>query len=365
MGFMGKFITKIKNFVIPPAKEKEIEKINEFDLTASLNLYKEFIDNKYYASSDHTIPAEFVARCVKQNAIWLVNLLMSIAFYAIKFDDSTKSYFSPELLEKAGYKDQCFTKGLVKKAWSQRTSSGKSPIDPKKEYELSGLGIANYDASGLIDFYTAKTLTASLPKRDNDNNYVYNDDKSLATEESDLLYNGKQIHGWGLNYGDKSLSLHTILWNPEIASIKTNNDGIKYLYCKKPNNLKIKCVGASAASKNLTEEDRKIWYEWSRYFISGEGSNDVNNIIFQAAKWFCSYWAPYYSYGRNNKLQSIDQIMMLSAIANSAPSIAKKNFGNSVEQMANEYATDSHRKRRVYNTYRAIAIVKYLQSIKY
>ena len=103
----------------------------------------------------------------------------------------------------------------------------------------------------------------------------------------------------------------------------------------------------TSGDRNRTGKKRRETIYAALYVISGGPVASVSDI-----------W-------RNNKLQSIDQIMMLSAIANSAPSIAKKNFGNSVEQMANEYATDSHRKRRVYNTYRAIAIVKYLQSIKY
>ena len=362
MNFLSKVASAVKSFIIKPSK---VKRTDEFDLTSSLELYKEFIDKKYYESSDHTIPAEFVARCVKQNAIWLVNLLMSIAFYAIKFDDSTKDYFSPELLEKSGYKDPCVVNGLVKKAWSQRTSAGKSPIDPKYESELSGLGIANYDASGLKDFYTAKVLSASLPKRDENNEYVFNSNGSIVTEEKEIKYKGKSIRGWGLDYGKNSLSLDNVLWNPDIASIKTNEDGIKYLYYKKPNSLSIKCVGASSSSKNLPSSDRKIWYDWSRYFISGDGSKNEYNIVFQAAKWFCSYWAPYYAWAKNKQLHSIDQIMMLSAIANSTPALANKNIESSVNQMANAYATDSHRKRRIYNTYRAIAIVKYLQSIKY
>ena len=65
------------------------------------------------------------------------------------------------------------------------------------------------------------------------------------------------------------------------------------------------------------------------------------------------------------EIKDIDQIMMLAAIANSTPSLAKKLFGKSVTQMIDAYATNSHRKRRVYNTLRAILIVHYLQSIKY
>ena len=346
MSMLDKVASLVKKFILP--------KKDEWDLTNSLNLYKEFIDKGYYASFDHTIPAEFVARCVKQGAVWLVELLIGIAFYAIKFDDSTKSYFSPELLKKSGYIDPCVAHGIVKREWIEKTSAGKSHIDPRYEGEISGLGIANYDSSGLTDFYTGKILTAPLPRL-NENNTL------SVTEKREVTYKGKQIKGWGLSYGDRLLSLTNVCWNPEIAWV----DDSCNLCCKDTDDLKFKCVGSSDSSKNLPSVDRKIWYEWSRYYLTGEGSKVVNNVIFPAAKWFCSYWAPYYSWSKNGRLQDIDQIMMLAAIANSTPSLAKKLFGKSVTQMIDAYATNSHRKRRVYNTLRAISIVHYLQSIKY
>ena len=362
---LAKMLSMIKGFMIMPKTDTRIEVCdrNEFDLTTALTLYKEFIDKKYYASSDHSLPSEFIARCVKSNAIWLVNLLMGIAFYTIKFEPATESYFTPELLKKAGYTDPCVTHGLVKRAWTQRTSAGKNPLDPQYESELSGLGIANYDASGLLDFYTGKTLKATLPKMEN-NKPVYDSKGNLITETKEVLFKDSTIKGWGMTYGNKVLSLDGICWNPNIAYTETEN-GECCLCCKKPNDLSFKCVGASVASKNLKSTDRENWYAWSRYYLTGDGSKITNNVLFPAAKWFCSYWSPYYAWGKNNQMQDIDQVMMLSAIANSTPSLAKKSFGKSVDEMISAYATNSHRKRRAYNTLRAIAIVKYLQDIDY
>jgi len=348
MSMLDKIVSLVKKLV--PQTKKD-----EWDLTTALDLYREFVDKGYSSSKDHALPAEFIARCVKQDAIWLVELLVGVAFYAIKFDDSTKSYFSPELLKKAGYTDPCVDKGLVKRVWVQTTSTGKTHTDPRYESEISGLSIANYDASGLIDFYTGKILTASLPRLNENNTLV------SVTEKKEVTYKGKQIKGWGLSYGNSKLTLDNVCWNPKIGWI----DDSCNLCCKDTDDLKFKCVGASDSSKNLPSDDRKIWYAWSRYYLTGEGSKIVNNTIFPAAKWFCSYWAPYYSWQKDGKLQDTDQIMMLAAIANSTPSLAKKLFGKPVQQMIESYATNSHRKRRVYNTMRAISIVKYLKSVKY
>lgn len=362
MSFLNKFLS-IFNSKKEKIKTKEEKEKNEWDLTSSLTLYKEFIDNKYYSSPDHSIPSGFIARCVKADAIWLVNLLIGIAFYSIKFDSSTESFFTPELLKRAGYKDPCVEYGLVKKEWTQKTSIGKNPIDPKTVNEFSGLGIANYDASGLLDFYTGEKLTATLPKREK-NKELYDLSGDLITEVKEVIFNNESISGWGLSYGDSILSLDTICWNPKIASIKKEK-GKSYLYCTKPNDLNFKCIGSSIASKNLPSQDREVWYRWSRYYLTGEGAKITNNVLFPAAKWFCSYWSPYYAWGKDNKMQVIDQIMMLSAIANSSPSLARKILGKSVDEMIKSYATNTHRKRRAYNTLRAITIIKYLKSVEY
>ena len=337
-------------------------KNDEWDLTKSLTLYKEFIDKKYYASADHTIPAEFVARCVKEDAIWLVNLLIGVCFYAIKFDESTESYFSPKLLEKAGFVDPCVKGCGIKIPWEQKTSIGKSPIDPKSLNETSGLGIANYDAAGLLDFYTAKTLTSRLPLKNAKGEMQFDNNGKLITETRNITFDKNNIRGWGLKYGSKTLAVKDVCWNPYIACIETQ-DGVVCLACSKPDSIDYKCVGASNSEKNLPYHNRKEWYAWTRYFLTGEGSKETNNIIFPAAKWFCSYWSPYYAWGEKKKTHSIEQIMMLSSIANSSPSMAKLNSGKSVEQMIKAYATNDHRKRRVYNTQRAIAIVKYLKQL--
>lgn len=335
---------------------------NEWDLTKSLTLYKEFIDKKYYESADHTIPAEFVARCVKEDAIWLVNLLIGVCFYAVKFDKSTESYFSPELLKKAGFVDPCIKGCGVKIPWEQKTSIGKSPIDPKSLNETSGLGIANYDSSGLLDFYTAKKLTATLPIKDSDGNIKFDSNGNSIKDTKVVTFEDNIIRGWGLKYGEKTLAVKDVCWNPYIACIETQ-DGVVCLACSRPDSIDYKCVGASNSEKNLPYHNRKDWYAWTRYFLIGDGAKDSNNIVFPAAKWFCSYWSPYYAWGEKKRSHSIEQTMMLSSIANSSPSMAKMNLGKSVDQMIRAYATNDHRKRRVYNTQRAIAIVKYLKQL--
>jgi hypothetical protein len=319
----------------------ESKSMNTFDMTDSLLLYDEFFISKMRDDSNHTIPSEFVIRCVNHNAIWIIALLIGVAGYAIEFSESTSNRLSIELLNKHNIYDPCFKRGLVSKPWVQKTSLGKRPTDPICKQDKSGLSIANFDAEGLIDFYT---------------------EKSLVIDNKVITLNDEPIKGWGLSYDDdKYLSLSSIFWNYDIASLyRSNTDDRVYLSNKRLNELIPKCVGSSTESRNFQVWDRNLWYEWSRYYLTGEGANKINNRVFPAAKWFCSYWWPYFKSYKNEK--DIEKVMMLSAIANSTTVLANKLIGKQINEMIGSYGTNQHRRHRVYNMLRAIELVKFIQN---
>lgn len=352
---------------------------DKLSLKTALDLYSEFLD-KYWAQQEykgkyyyHNIPSSFLYKLVKNNCIWLVNLIIGVAGYAIYFDDDTEAsrVISKQLLDEAGVRDPVLDYG-TKNPWTDITSEGKQPSNPVNKL-TTGVGIAHYNKGGLIPFYKASPLKATLPLFDeNGNVQYYVDDKGneqVRKENYTIVYNNtnkETIYGWGMRSSSSTnLNKAYIFKNDSGLYLANTNNGLVTI---KGNIDESNClmIGPEYGKDGdfMTREGAEAFQAWCKYHLENR-----KDALFPAALWFTNYWAPYYSWSNGKQMNSIQDTMIYSGIANSQgvnTNLCKypieevmKNFVDTKDG-----AESKHRQRRLLNLKRAVALVSFIKRVE-
>lgn len=343
-----------------------------FPMDKAVNYYSEFLSKYANAhnyngkSYKHAIPSSFVYNLVKDNCIWLLDLLVGVAGYSVYFDNDSiaSKVISKELLDQCGVKDPALAYKSSLEPWSGVLSQGKNPTDPISGNVTTGVGIAHYNASGLGKFYKATNVTATLPVKDS-NGLIVRNDGVMQTETYTLTYQGSTICGWGLSYGNKCLPLDALFMSTSGLSICTNNG--RSALKGNPDGKNYKLIGPSFGSpyKSYTSYMDKSggnqFLDWCRYHF-----NDPKDAFYTVAVWMASYWAPVLSWHKGTQENTLQGVMALAAFKNSGFPKADSYNGKSLDTIINGYLGIwssnelEHGKRRVYNVLRAITLVEFI-----
>ena len=370
------------NVTTTDAKDYEVS-MNKLSLNTALTLYKEFIDN--YAQPhqvkvkgkpegktyNHHIPASFLYKLVKANCIWLVDLIIGVAGYAIYFDDDAEAsrVISKELLDEAGVRDPVLD--YKKNAWTDITSTGKNPLNPCNEI-TTGVSIAHYNRSGLASFYRAEPITAVMPSLNEDGSIIYQEDGSYLTNQYTITYQGNIMYGWGMK-SSSSTALHPsiVVKDPETHYLTNTTNG-RVCLNGKLSDSNMKMIGPEYSKEGfMPYNEAQQFVAWCRYHLYNKDLPE--DLLYPAALWMAKYWAPYFSWSEGQQHNSVQKTMLLAGMANSwgkTDASSVKALSQSTEEELIALFTagvdnteKSHRYRRILNIRRAIVLVDFIKRV--
>ena len=315
----------------------------------------------------HSIPSSFVYTLIKDNCIWLLNLIIGIAGYSVYFDDSTESskVISLDLLNKANVQDPCLKLKSTIIPWTGLLSSGKSPYSPVDKV-VTGLGIAHFNKAGLPPFYKGEPITAVMPLVDADHK-ILRVDGVMQTETCSFTYNNNVLTGWGMEYNGKKLSLDVVTTTPNSVCYSTSEGNVCIL---KGTPSVWKLIGPEygktvSGNTYMSQTEATQFIEWSKYHL-----NDSIDCLYPPVLWMAKYWSPFLSWHNGTQENSIQAIMMASSILNSGGTSKDKLNGSSLQAMIDTYVNGvssqserDHRARRIANTQRAIALLEFIKRV--
>lgn len=316
---------------------------------------------------DHSIPSSFVYHLVRDNCIWLLNLIMGVAGYSVYFDADTETsrVLSKGLLDAAGVVDPVVSYKSSATPWSGLTSSGKSPWAPVDKM-TTGVGIAHFNRGGLEKFYKCSPITANLPKVNSTGIIVRNDEGVMQVENYTVYYNNTPVYGWGVGYGDKRLSLNCLTNNPSNLCYENSVEG-KCAVKGKFNDSSIKLIGPDYGAKYgstsyMTRAEATEFVSWCNYHL-----NQDRDQLYPPLVWMAKYWAPFYSWHDGTRENTIQAVMMASSAYNSGGMSIDSMQGKSAQAIAEMYINKGddkdHRRRRIANTQRAITLLEFIRRV--
>lgn len=333
------------------------------DLTAAAQLYRDFVTTDA-DSRTHTVSSAWIYRCIAGRHTWLLSLIMGVAGYAVRWDAASSSVLSAELLQAAGVVDPAHAAYRSLAPWTGKTSTGKHPRDPVANPSL-GLSIAHYQGAALADFYRATPLRAQAP--------VYTDapwpQAYAGTKSRPIHCDGAPVRGWGLQYqhGGQSrvLELPQICTDASAAHCLT--DGACTYLAGTISGRLLRWVG-------YNERDaQRPWMErqWQREALAAWCTHHYSTaagLVYPALRWYASYWLPALVLSCEHAQNDVTHTMLLAAIANSrgfggarpyAPHPASAIVERYVPRLGHTERA-GHDERRILNTLRAAALVRYL-----
>ena len=315
----------------------------------------------------HSIPSSFVYHLVRDNCIWLLNLIMGVAGYSMYFDEDTETskVLTKELLDAAGVIDPVVQYKSSIVPWSGLTSSGKSPWAPVDKV-VTGVGIAHFNRGGLDPFYHCSPITATLPKIDSTGTIIRDESGVMQVESYTVCYESQPVYGWGMGYGNNKLSLQCITNNTSGLCYLNSEDG-KCALKGKLNDNSIKLIGPDYGAKfdstsYMTKSEADTFVEWCRYHLMHK-----RDMYYPPLLWMAKYWAPFYSWHNGTQENTIQAVMMASSAYNSGGMSKESMNGKSAQAIMDMYINKGsdrdHRMHRIVNTQRAIALLEFIKRV--
>lgn len=319
-------------------------------------------------SYKHSIPSSFVYNLVKDDCMWLLTLLVGVAGYSVYFDNDTEAskIISKEMLDACGVKDPALQYKSTLEPWTGLMSQGKSPLNPV-DTVTTGVGIAHYNASGLGKFYKAENVSATLPQLGDDGLIVHKDG-IMQTANYTFTYNGTNICGWGLSYGNQCLPLDALFNNTSGLCCCTTNS--RTALKGNPDGKNYKLIGPNFGKpyKDYTyymdAKGGKQFIDWCNYHFK-----DTKDAFYPVAVWMATYWAPVLSWHNGTQENTPQAVIALSAFRNSGFPKAEAYNGRPLDTIIDGYLKIwssnelEHGKRRVYNVLRVINLVEFIKRV--
>ena len=317
---------------------------------------------------DHSVPSSFVYHLVRDNCVWLLNLIVGVAGYSVYFDADTETskVLTKELLDAAGVVDPVVSLKSSATPWSGLTSSGKTPWAPVDKM-TTGVGIAHFNRGGLEKFYKCSPITANLPKVDANGQIVRDAQGSMVVENYTVCYNSKPLYGWGVGYdGGKRLSFQCLTNNPSNLCYENSVEG-KCAVKGKFSDKSIKLIGPDYGKKEdstsyMTRPEATDFVAWCNYHLNHEIDQ-----LYPPLVWMAKYWSPFYSWHNGTQENTIQAVMMASSAYNSGGMSINEMNGKSAQAIAEMYinkgSDKDHRRRRIANTQRAIALLEFIKRV--
>ena len=348
------------------------------DFTIACTHYSTFLEsyakphNYNGRKMQHSIPASFLYSLVKDNCIWLLNLIMGVAGYSVYFDSSVESsrVISKEMLDEAGVKDPCLTVSSKIEPWIGLTSSGKSPFAPvDSNPPVPGVGIAHFNKGGLASFYYGNPIQATLPKIDPVTHEIVRVEGVMQTDKYTISVDAEPIYGWGMSYGDKRLPISLITNSTDNFCYENTKAGRCVLKGKLKDSY-MKLIGSSYGKPMgetfyMTKEESLLFKDWCQYHL-----NESRDKFYPPLLWMSKYWAPFLSWHDGTRENTLQVVMLASAVYNSGGLKPSDLQGASLQEIADKYIAKggtqlekNHFQRRVANTLRAIALVEFIKRV--
>lgn len=350
---------------------------NKANFDSACNLYIEFLEkysiphNYNGRKFSHSVPSSFIYSCIKENSIWLLNLIVGVAGYSIYFDSESDSsrVITRAMLEASGVKDPCLQLKSTLEPWTGLLSSGKSPYSPVDKM-VTGVGIAHFNRGGLAPFYKASPIQVVLPRVKKGTSEIVRDESGeFLTDSYIITYLGTPVYGWGMDYGSSRLPLSCVSSAPDSLSYYTESDSrVSIKGDLKDKTLKL--IGPSYGSdykttKYMTKEEADKFVLWCSYHL-----NHSRDRLYPALLWMSKYWAPFLSWHNGTQENSIETVMMASSVYNSGGLRKQDLQGQTLESIVEKYLSLSesqsdreHKQRRVLNTQRAIALLEFIKRV--
>ena len=398
--------------------------INPMSMNTALYYYNQFMDNFAFPHNyngklyTHSVPSSFIYYTVKDGCVWLLPLILGIGGYSVYFDDDTQTskLLSLELLNGAGVKDPALVYNSSIIPWEGLLSEGRSPMAPTDKI-VDGLGLPYLNGEDLLPIYRADPVQAILPEIDPDNGFiVYNngvmqtkkytlciseevsgEDTDIQTsvigrsvrrstkwirseddiEETEIKYT--PIIGWGMSYNNYEDENNKIVYSSlPLICVNDSTNSMCYsinstgVYCLKTKfaGKDIKKIGPNYGkpvdnTEYMTRLEATPFLEWSKYHL-----NDKLDRFYIPIYWMSKNWSPFISWHKETQTNSIQMIMMASAISStgilSVDSMQGKSLSaittNFLNQSLNSNEKDKLR-RIVANTQRAISLVEFIKRV--